>query len=68
MVLNSTGFIGRITKFLKQVKSEMKKTTWPNRNELTSYTLVVLVTCLALIAFIGVADVVVTNIVTPFFI
>jgi len=67
VVLNNVGFIGRITKFLKQVKSEMKKTTWPNRDELTSYTVVVLVTCIVLIAFIGVADVVVTNIVTPFF-
>lgn len=67
VVLNKLGFINRITGFLKQVKNEMKKTTWPNREELTSYTLVVIITCLVLIVFLGVADVAITNIVTPFF-
>ena len=67
LLLNKLGFIGRITKFLKQVKSEMKKTTWPNRDELSSYTMVVLVTCIALIVFLGFADVFITNIVTPLF-
>ncbi len=32
-------------KFLKGVKAELKKVSWPNRNELQSYTIVVLVTC-----------------------
>ncbi len=67
MLLNKLGFVSRVTGFLKKVKSEMKKTTWPNRDELTSYTMVVLLTCLALIAFLGVADVLISNIVTPFF-
>ncbi|WP_234985619.1 preprotein translocase subunit SecE [Halarsenatibacter silvermanii] len=67
MLLNKLGFINRVTGFFKKVKSEMKKTTWPNRDELTSYTTIVLLTCLALIAFLGVADVLISNIVTPFF-
>ncbi|SHK45152.1 preprotein translocase subunit SecE [Paramaledivibacter caminithermalis] len=32
-------------KYFKSVKSELKKVSWPNRKELQSYTMVVLVTC-----------------------
>ena len=56
---------GKIGKFFKQVKNEMKKVHWPNKNELSSYTLVVVITVVALIAFIGVIDVALTNIITP---
>ena len=56
---------GKIAKFFKQVKNEMKKVHWPNKNELSSYTLVVVITVVALIAFIGVIDVALTNIITP---
>jgi len=30
---------------LKSVKAELKKVSWPNKNELKSYTTVVLVSC-----------------------
>lgn len=36
-------------KYLKSVRTELKKVNWPNRKELQSYTVVVLVTC-ALVA------------------
>ncbi|MCG8541459.1 MAG: preprotein translocase subunit SecE [Clostridia bacterium] len=32
-------------KYFKSVKSELKKVSWPNRKELQSYTIVVLVAC-----------------------
>ncbi|WP_432667329.1 preprotein translocase subunit SecE [Wukongibacter baidiensis] len=32
-------------KYFKSVRSELKKVSWPNRKELQSYTMVVLVTC-----------------------
>jgi preprotein translocase subunit SecE len=34
--------------FLREVRSELRKVAWPNRKELTSYTIVVLVTTLVL--------------------
>lgn len=32
-------------KYFKSVKSELKKVSWPNRKDLQSYTIVVLVAC-----------------------
>ncbi|MGM0601927.1 MAG: preprotein translocase subunit SecE [Bacillota bacterium] len=60
-----TGFFGKITKFFRQVKSELKKVNWPNKEEVASNTLVVLVTVISLIAFIGVIDLLLANIITP---
>lgn len=59
------GFFGKIAKFFKQVKSELKKVNWPNKEEITSNTLVVIVTVIALIAFIGIIDLTLANIITP---
>ncbi len=42
--------------FFKGVKAELKKVTWPNRQELLSYTTVVLVLCGLMTAGIWVAD------------
>lgn len=50
----------RITKFLREVRSEMRKVSWPNRKELITYTIVVLVTVLIVAAFTGLVDVIVT--------
>lgn len=60
------GFLGKIGGFLKKVRLELKKVNWPSRKDLQSYTIVVLITVTVLIAFIGVIDVVLTNIITPF--
>lgn len=32
-------------KYFKSVRSELKKVSWPNRKDLQSYTIVVLVAC-----------------------
>ncbi|GAB4310694.1 MAG: hypothetical protein Kow0059_00260 [Candidatus Sumerlaeia bacterium] len=42
--------------FLKEVKVEMKKVSWPNRQELTSYTITVLVTVVVVSLIIGIED------------
>jgi preprotein translocase subunit SecE len=34
--------------FLREVRSELRKVAWPNRKEVTSYTIVVLVTTIVL--------------------
>ncbi|MGM0415199.1 MAG: preprotein translocase subunit SecE [Bacillota bacterium] len=67
MAKDNPGIVTKITKFFKQVKNEMKKTNWPNKQELSSNTVVVLITVTVLIAFVGVIDVVLSGVLTPFF-
>ncbi len=49
-------FIERLKIFLKEVRLEMSKVTWPTRAELKDSTIVVIVSCLVISAFIGVVD------------
>lgn len=65
MAKGKLGFFGKIARFFRQVKAELKKVNWPSRDELTSYTLVVVVTVLALITFVGVFDLILSNLITP---
>ncbi|ACL68864.1 preprotein translocase subunit SecE [Halothermothrix orenii] len=58
-------FFGKIKKFFRNFKAELKKVNWPRKKELSSYTAVVLVTVVALIIFIGVMDYILTSIITP---
>lgn len=60
------GFLGKVGGFLKKVRLELRKVNWPSRKDLQSYTIVVLITVSVLIAFIGIIDVALTNIITPF--
>jgi preprotein translocase subunit SecE len=46
----------KIRTFLKEVKIEMKKVTWPSREDLTNYTTVVLFVVLIMSIFIGIVD------------
>ena len=41
-----TKWYNRIGPFLKEVRAEMKKVTWPSRNEVYSTTLVVIIATL----------------------
>ncbi|SES17115.1 preprotein translocase subunit SecE [Salipaludibacillus aurantiacus] len=43
-------------KFLKDVSTEMKRVSWPNRKELTKYTVVVSVTVIFISIFFAIAD------------
>ena len=42
--------------FLKEIRVELGKVTWPNKNELIGSTVVVVVVSLLLSAFTGVVD------------
>jgi preprotein translocase subunit SecE len=55
--------IGKLFKFIAEVKSEMKKVAWPNRQELLGSTAVVLASTFALAVFIGVVDFVLSKVV-----
>ncbi len=51
----------KMTKFLREVRAEMRKVAWPNRKELIAYTSVVLVTVVIVSVYIGVVDVVLSE-------
>jgi preprotein translocase subunit SecE len=42
--------------FVGEVKLELSKCTWPTRPELMESTVVVIISCLLLAAFVGVSD------------
>jgi preprotein translocase subunit SecE len=46
----------RWKKFLREVKAELKKVTWPGKSELISYTGIVFVTVAVVAALIWVID------------
>ncbi len=48
--------MGKISRFLKDVISEMRKVSWPKRKELTRYTIVVISTVLFMAVYFGVVD------------
>ena len=46
----------KVKAFVKEVRIELKKVTWPSRSELTNYTTVVLFVVLIMSVFIGLID------------
>ncbi|MEY2815007.1 MAG: hypothetical protein RIS05_755 [Actinomycetota bacterium] len=53
----------RVGLFYRQVLSELKKVVWPTRKQLSTYTSVVLVFVLFIIAVVSLLDLVLTKIV-----
>jgi len=56
MAAAKTGFLTRTGKYLKEVRSEMRKVSWPKKSDLTTYTVVVLVTVTIVSGIIWLAD------------
>lgn len=46
----------RLTEFFRAVAREMRKVSWPKRNELVRYTLVVISTVIIMAVFFTVVD------------
>jgi preprotein translocase subunit SecE len=46
-----------IIKFFTEAKAELTKVSWPNRQELVRYTILVVIISLAVAIFLGVLDV-----------
>lgn len=59
----SRGIFGRIGLFYRQVVSELRKVVWPTRNQLTTYTSVVLVFVGFVILVVSIFDLVLTKVV-----
>ncbi len=58
--------MGIITKFLREVRTELKKVAWPTRAQTTQYTLVVIGVSVAVMAFLGALDYVFSYILNTF--
>jgi preprotein translocase subunit SecE len=58
----ATGLFGRISLFYRQIISELVKVVWPTRNQLTTYTAVVLVFVGFVIFVVSIFDFVLTKI------
>ena len=56
----------KITTFLKEVRLEMKKVNWPNRQETLRYTLIIVGVSLAVATFLGALDFVFTTLLNKF--
>jgi len=52
----STGLVDRMKDFVKDVRVESTKISWPTRSELRDSTVVVIGTCLLVSAFLFVVD------------
>lgn len=46
----------RVNRFLRDARAELRKVNWPNRKELTTYTIVVIVITTIVSIFVGVVD------------
>ena len=58
------GLLGRIKKFLREVRNELRKVNWPSRKELMAYTAVVLVTVFLVATFIGIVDLIFSRVIS----
>ncbi len=48
--------INKLVSYIKESKEELKKVTWPTRKETIKHTLIVVGVCVAVAAFLGLAD------------
>jgi preprotein translocase subunit SecE len=54
--------MANVAKYLKESKHELGKVIWPNKNELTKYSLLVIGVSLVLAAFMGGVDLIFSSI------
>jgi preprotein translocase subunit SecE len=57
----------KIVKFFEDVLKEMKKVTWPTKNELMESTKVVIIVCLILAGFTYVIDMIINQVIKGIF-
>lgn len=56
--------LARIGRYFREVRSELRKVTWPTRPELVTYTVVVLVVVAVVSLFLGIVDIAVSELLT----
>ena len=57
-----TDSLRRVRFFLMEVRDELKKSTWPTRNELLESTAVVILSVVLFSVFVGVSDTLLVNV------
>ena len=58
--------MNKITQFLKEVRQEVRKVTWPTRAETFRYSLMVITASLIVAVYLGGVDYVVANVLERF--
>jgi preprotein translocase subunit SecE len=53
---NKPNVLQRITKYFRDVRSELRRVVWPNRAEVVNSSLVVIVTLLVMTTFVAIVD------------
>lgn len=48
--------IKQLIEFVKEAKEELRKVTWPDRDEVTSFTIVVVITVIMISLFLWLVD------------
>lgn len=51
------GYIDQLVRFLREVRQEFKKVTWPQKREIISSTIVVIISTFAIAFFLGFVDI-----------
>jgi preprotein translocase subunit SecE len=46
----------RVTRYLKEVRAEIRKVTWPSRNDVVRLTAIVMIVLMAMSAFMAITD------------
>ena len=49
-------YLEKLMQFLNEVKGEMKKVSWPNRQEIISSTIVIIITVTIVVIYVGLVD------------
>jgi preprotein translocase subunit SecE len=62
-VAEKLGLFARVGLFYRQIISELSKVVWPTRKQLSTYTAVVMVFVLFVIAVVSIFDLVITKLV-----
>lgn len=58
----AVGLLARIRIYFSQVRTEMEKVTWPTKEDIKTYTIVVLISALVVCILIGLWDVALTRV------
>ncbi|HHY42819.1 MAG TPA: preprotein translocase subunit SecE [Thermoanaerobacterales bacterium] len=64
MAAAKEGIVKRTGKFFREVRSEMRKVTWPVKSDLVTFTIVVFVSVAIVSGFIWIADTILYKIVS----
>jgi len=54
----------KLINFIREARAELRKVTWPNKKQLISSTIVVMITVALVAVFLGIVDLVFSRIVT----